>query len=182
MFGAGSDYRILSMMIAPALFMTATGSLIISSNNRLGRIVDRIRVLLDLCDRLSRPDNTLDHPELRRRAVRSWIANLHARNGRIRHATSMLYLAFTMFVGASLSIAVEGAIGHRAESVPTFLAVAGVGALLWAGIYLFLETRAATYTVKLEIEFLNELTEARRAVNDGGVPNVSTAKDLPVSG
>ena len=30
-----TDYRTLSMMIAPAPFMTATGSLILSSNNRL---------------------------------------------------------------------------------------------------------------------------------------------------
>src|ERR1700758_5240610 len=36
---------------APALFLTATGSLLISTSNRIGRIVDRIRALVILCER-----------------------------------------------------------------------------------------------------------------------------------
>src|SRR5215475_6840140 len=100
MFGLEGDYRILSLMIAPALFMTATGSLIISSNNRLGRIVDRIRVLIDQSDKIARPENTLDFPELRLQALRAEIDHLHTRNSRIRSAAALLYLAFIMFVGA----------------------------------------------------------------------------------
>ena len=46
-------YRILTSMLAPALLMAATGSLLISANNRLARVVDRLRAiitLLDACD------------------------------------------------------------------------------------------------------------------------------------
>ncbi len=39
------NYATLSAMIAPALFMTANGSLIISTSNRMARIVDRMRVI-----------------------------------------------------------------------------------------------------------------------------------------
>ena len=42
-----AHYQILTAMLAPALFMTATSSLIMSANNRLARIVDRLRHLLD---------------------------------------------------------------------------------------------------------------------------------------
>jgi hypothetical protein len=33
-------------MLAPALFMTATASLLVSANNRLARVVDRLRALI----------------------------------------------------------------------------------------------------------------------------------------
>jgi hypothetical protein len=38
----------VAAMIAPALFLTATGSLLISTSNRIARIVDRIRALVTL--------------------------------------------------------------------------------------------------------------------------------------
>jgi hypothetical protein len=161
MFGVESDYRILAMMIAPALFMTATGSLIISSNNRLGRIVDRIRVLIDQADKIARPDNTLDFPELRLQALREEIDHLHTRNSRIRNAAALLYLAFALFVGASLAIAIDFVLKHQIANLPGILAVGGVGALLWASIYLFLETRTATNTVALEVDFHNRLHAER---------------------
>ena len=37
--------RLLSAMITPAIFMTANASLIISTSNRVARVVDRIRGL-----------------------------------------------------------------------------------------------------------------------------------------
>jgi len=156
-----TDYRTLSMMIAPALFMTATGSLILSSNNRLARIVDRIRVLIDLSDKLAQPHNTLDFPELRQVFILTEIQQLHSRTKRIRNATALLYLAFTLFVAASLSIGVDLFIEHRIVAAPTILALGGVCALLWASINLFLETRTATHTVDLEFDYLNRLQAER---------------------
>ena len=44
------SYATLSAMITPAIFLTANGSLIISTSNRMSRVVDRIRVLNDLGD------------------------------------------------------------------------------------------------------------------------------------
>ena len=41
-----SDYAILTAMLAPAFFLTATGSLLISASNRLARVVDRLRQLM----------------------------------------------------------------------------------------------------------------------------------------
>ena len=39
-------YQILTSMLAPALLMAATGSLLVSANNRLARVVDRLRALV----------------------------------------------------------------------------------------------------------------------------------------
>jgi hypothetical protein len=164
-----NEYRTLSTMIAPALFMTATGSLILSSNNRLARIVDRIRALIDLSDKLAQPHNALDFPELRQVFILTEIQQLNSRIKRIRNATALLYLAFTLFVAASLSIAVDLSFEHRIVAAPTVLALAGVSALLWACINLFLETRTATHTVDLEFQYLNQLQLERekRAIAQG---------------
>ena len=41
-----SHYAILTAMLAPALLMAATASLLVSANNRLARVVDRLRALI----------------------------------------------------------------------------------------------------------------------------------------
>lgn len=167
---AETDYRILSTMIAPALFMTATGSLILSSNNRLSRIVDRIRVLIAQSDAIAHPTNELDFPQLRLEALQAEMRHLEARNKRIRNATALLYLAFALFVSTSLVIGIELFFGQRIQSVPTFMALAGVVALLWACVNLFRETRTATQTVTLEMEFLVRLQAERERQRSGSNP------------
>ena len=44
-------YQILTAMLAPALFMTASASLTLSANNRLARVVDRLRTLFEQLER-----------------------------------------------------------------------------------------------------------------------------------
>ncbi len=162
-----TDYRILSMMIAPALFMTATGSLILSSNNRLARIVDRIRVLIAQYDALEQPSNTLDFPELRREAIILEVQHLTDRNIRVRNATALLYLAFAFFVAASLHIGIDLLFAQNVPMVPTLLAFAGVTSLLWACLNLFREMRTASQTVNLELDFLKRLQAERRLLRPG---------------
>ena len=60
---ASPSYAVLSAMITPAIFLTANGSLIISTSNRMSRVVDRIRVLNDLADKLCRGVTDLDFSE-----------------------------------------------------------------------------------------------------------------------
>ena len=55
-----ATYNALSAMITPAIFLTANASLIISTSNRMSRVVDRIRVLNDLADKLGRGMTDLD--------------------------------------------------------------------------------------------------------------------------
>ena len=57
-----TTYSALSAMITPAIFLTANASLIISTSNRVSRVVDRIRVLNDQADKLDRGVTELDFP------------------------------------------------------------------------------------------------------------------------
>lgn len=164
-----NDYKILSMMIAPALFMTATGSLIISTNHRLSRVVDRIRVLINLLDAITLPTTATDFPGLRQQFYHEELHNLQKRSAKIRMATALLYLAFAMFVGASLIIGLDLFLSFRVPNLPIGLALAGVAGLLWASVNLFQESRTAVRTVDLEIEFLRHL-HAERSQQQGPKP------------
>src|SRR3954451_6264246 len=99
------SYATLSAMITPAIFMTANGSLIISTSNRMSRVVDRIRTLNDLGDDLCRGESKLDFPVERRAHVVDQLDRLIRRSDLIRMALTMLYLSFAAFVGTSLTLA-----------------------------------------------------------------------------
>ena len=43
---SSDTHLVLTAMLAPAFFLTATASLLLSANNRLARIIDRTRALL----------------------------------------------------------------------------------------------------------------------------------------
>lgn len=159
------DYQILSTMIAPALFMTATGSLILSTNNRLARVMDRIRVVVAQLEKLmtptAAPDPTVMMPDLRLKFLNEELTHLRQRARRIRTASSLLYLAFSMFVSSSLAIGVELLLPVRTVIVPTVLSFVGVLALFWVSINLFLEMRTAIQTVDDELAYLDEWNRER---------------------
>ena len=163
-----SNYATLSAMITPAIFMTANGSLIISTSNRMSRVVDRIRVLNDRGDELSRGDSKLDFVAERRAHVAEQLSHLEGRSDRVRQALTMLYLAFTSFVGTSLTLAIDTLIGnkHLTTGLATSLSVGGVVLMLAASVNLVLEAQAALTSNRSEIRFYRELQSRREA--EGG--------------
>lgn len=162
---APPNYQILSTMIAPALFMTATGSLILSTNNRLARVMDRIRAVVAQIEKLMAPsaviDPAVEMPELRRKYLSEELSNLRQRARQIRTASSLLYFAFSMFVSSSLAIGLDLLLPVGFAVVPTSLAIIGVVALFWVSINLFLEMRTAIQTVDDELAYLDEWNRER---------------------
>ena len=164
---APSQYETLSAMITPAIFLTANASLIISTSNRMSRVVDRIRVLNDLVDKLGRDATDLDYTTERLEHIQDQLRRLEWRNDRIRYALTTLYVAFALFVGTSLTLAIDALINNRLIALPIVLAVGGVGLLLFASVNLVLEALQALRTNRLEIRFYRELYERRLADRAG---------------
>lgn len=160
---SASQYETLTAMITPAIFLTANASLIISTSNRMSRVVDRIRVLNDLVDRIGRGVSDLDYIPERVDHLRDQLRRLEWRNDRIRYALTTLYVAFTTFVCTSLTLAFDALLSNRLVALPILLAVAGVGLLLFAGVNLALEALEALRTNRLEIRFYRELFDRRAA-------------------
>jgi hypothetical protein len=156
------SYATLSAMITPAIFLTANGSLIISTSNRMSRVVDRIRVLNDLSDKLYRGGTDLDYQQDRLAHIQDQLNQLVWRGNRIRVALVTLYLAFGAFAGTSLALALDVWTGNRLVAVPTLLAVVGVGLMLFACVNLVLEALKALRSNRLEIRFYRELHSRRQ--------------------
>jgi hypothetical protein len=161
---AAPSYETVTAMIAPALFATATGSLIISTVTRMRRIVDRIRVLVEACDRMTREDGALDLPDVRRRLALEELRHLQRRSDRIMAAVTMLYMAFASFAGTSIVIAVDSVAGHRIGALPTVFAATGVGFLMVACANPIVEARTALWSNDMEVRFFHERERHREAV------------------
>ena len=161
------SYATLSAMITPAIFLTANGSLIISTSNRMSRIVDRIRVLNDLGDKLCRGGVDLDYIPDRLDHIHDQLERLVWRGDRIRFALSALYLAFGMFAGTSLTLALDVWTGNLLVALPTGLAMLGVGLMLFACVNLVREAFEALQSNRLEIAFYRTLHVRRQADSAG---------------
>src|SRR5688572_2947534 len=53
MDGISSSLAVLTAMITPAVLISASGTMILSTSTRLGRVVDRVRSLSDRLEELS---------------------------------------------------------------------------------------------------------------------------------
>jgi Protein of unknown function (DUF2721) len=171
---ANSDaYTTLSAMITPAIFLTANASLIISTSNRVSRVVDRIRVLSDLADKIGRGVSELDFTAERLEHVNVQLDDLAWRSDRLRSAMTALYLALSTFVGTSLTIAIDDWLKYRLGPLPTLLAVAGVSSMLFASINLVREALQALGGNSREIQFYRELAKRRRAEDMSGAARMT---------
>ena len=137
-------YAILTAMLAPAFFLTATASLLMSANARLARVIDRARVLLR---ELGEAEDAQDRELLERR-----IAMQKRRSQIILRGSQLLYIAISFFVGTSLTVAGDAVLGYRIGVLPTALAALGVLAMFAASLLLARESSMAVLAINEEMD------------------------------
>ena len=135
-------YAILTAMLAPALLMAATASLLVSANARLARVVDRLRVLVVAWEQ-DAPDRAEREDQIRRHRQRTHL---------VLSACRLLYGALAGFVGTSLSLALDAFLGFRLGAVPTATAVVGVLLLLAASFAMWREVSLSVKSFDLELD------------------------------
>jgi len=139
---AMGHYAILTAMLAPAFFLTATASLLMSANSRLARVVDRLRALIVTWDN-DAPDRTEREEQIRRHRQRAHL---------VLRACRLLHGAIASFVGTSLALAMDAFLGFRLGGFPTVMAVLGVLFLLAAGFSMWREVSLAVKSFDLELD------------------------------
>ncbi|MDH5823146.1 DUF2721 domain-containing protein [Luteimonas sp. RD2P54] len=137
-------HAILTAMLAPAFFLTATAALLTSANSRLARVIDRARALLA---ELGEASDAAERAVLEQR-----IALQRRRSGIILRGSQLLYVAISCFVGTSLSLAGDSLLGHRLVHMPTLLAALGVLALFAASLLLARESALAVHAINVEMD------------------------------
>src|SRR6266446_9355508 len=106
MDGLSSSLAVLTAMITPAVLISASGTMILSTSSRLGRVVDRVRSLSDRLPELSRGDLEIDFLEERRAMLFDQLDKLTSRSRLLQRALTTFYLAVGVFVATSVAIGV----------------------------------------------------------------------------
>ncbi len=139
-----SIHAVLAAMLAPAFFLTATASLLLSANARLARIIDRARTLLRELSGVN--------DERERALYEKRIALQRLRSLLMLRAGQLLYVAISCFVGTSLAVAVDNFADHRLGSLPVWLASAGVVSMFAASFLLARESTLAVTAINEEMD------------------------------
>jgi hypothetical protein len=145
---------VLTAMITPAVLILASGTLLASTSSRLGRVVDRVRVLSDLFEQLEA--GQAKHPTEHRAHIFNQLDKLTSRARLLQFSMTALYLAVSSFVATSVAIGLLAfiTIGTYSIHVPVVLALGGMAFLFVGSILLIFEARLAIYAVHQEMDFL----------------------------
>ncbi len=158
---------ILGAMITPAVLISASGTLALSTSNRLGRVIDRVRKLLAEAEALP-PGAVAGEEACEKRALISdQISRLGRRVGLLQRALIIVYVAIGLLVGSSVAIGVSTTINEALGFLPAAFGLAGATCLLGASALLVWEVRMAVRSSLREMEYVTKVV-ARRADVTGG--------------
>lgn len=158
-----STIEFLTAMVTPALLISATGSLVLSTSTRLGRVVDRVRSLEVRLGELiyveEQDRGQIPLYEKRLEVIVDLLDKVTSRSRILQKAMAAFYYGLGMFVLTSVTIALA-AFFNAYRWVPIPVGIIGIMFLFWGSILMLRETRLATATVNAEMDFTWEL--ARR--------------------
>jgi hypothetical protein len=149
-----STIEFLTAMVTPTLLISATGSLVLSTSTRLGRVVDRVR---ELEKRLSELITVTDKDSIslydeRVETIVYLLDKVTTRSRILQRAMGAFYYGLGFFILTSVSIAVAGLFGiYRWMPIP--IGIVGIFFLFYGSLLMLRETRMATLTINAEMDF-----------------------------
>jgi len=133
-------------MVTPALLILGAASLVASALVRMGRVVDRTRVLAAAIH--AGEASRLGVGEAR---LRIWLERHAIRARYAERSIALLYAAVVVFIATSLSIAVDRAGAGLPPWLPGALAIGGTFLLLAGGAFMVAESRLSSRQIEEEI-------------------------------
>ena len=152
--------EILTAMITPAVLISASGTLVLSTSNRLSRVVDRVRVISDQLERhnvMTSPDSA--HAAAKRELYLDQLARLSKRIMLLRSALMSLYTAIGLFVATSVAICIVTIMQWRYGWITVILSLVGAVTLLLSSLLLVAEARQAVTSTLRELDFVRRFTK-----------------------
>ena len=153
-----STIEFLTAMVTPTLLISATGSLVLSTSTRLGRVVDRARDLEKRLGEMIYVEDKRDVPlyEKRVEVIVELIDKVTSRSRLLQRAMAAFYYGLCLFILTSVTIAVAAFFtSYRLLPIP--IGIIGIMFIFYGSILMLRETRMATATIKAEMDFTWEL-------------------------
>lgn len=151
----------LTAMVTPALLISATGSLVLSTSTRLGRVVDRVRTLEVRLGELIYVEERDEIPlyDKRVEVVVDLLDKVTSRSRILQKAMGAFYYGLGSFILTSVLIAIAAFFSHYRvlQLLPIVIGIAGIMCLFYGSLLMLRETRMATATVNAEMDFTWEL-------------------------
>jgi Protein of unknown function (DUF2721) len=144
---ASGALSVISAMVTPALMILAAASLASSALLRLGRLVDRARLLTAMVHE-GRLDKLGASPDV----VAKWLKTYRTRAQRTARAVFSLYAAIVLFVGACLIIGLQRLGADLPDYAALVLVLPGALFLLAGAVWMAGETGASRTLVIEEID------------------------------
>ena len=154
MDGLSSSLAVLTAMITPAVLISASGTMILSTSSRLGRVVDRVRSLSDRLQEVSRDDPKSDLFEERQAMLYDQLDKLTSRSRLLQRALTTFYLAVGVFVATSVAIGVVAFFSARGAWIPVAMGLIGACFLFYGSMLLVFEARLGLSTTHAEMDFI----------------------------
>lgn len=145
---------VLTAMITPAVLISACGALIFSTSTRLGRVVDRVRLLSERFQELAANPEKDEMFEERRALIFSQLDRQTSRARLIQRAMTAFYTALGVFVASSVAIAVVSAAARNFTWVAVVLGLLGSLFMLYGSLLLIVESRMALGAIMSEMDFV----------------------------
>jgi len=156
-----SALTVLTSMITPALLISATGTFILSTSNRPGRVVDRVRVISDRLEELMNSGNATEIVEERKAMFIDHLGRLSKRADILQRSLTVLYLATGAFVACSVAIGLVAVLGSTQVWIPVALGILGACFLFCGSTMVIIEARLAVSALRSETSFLMRLVSHR---------------------
>lgn len=149
-----STIEFLTAMVTPTLLISATGSLVLSTSTRLGRVVDRARELENRLSELIVVENKDAIPLYDKRldTVVKLLDKVTTRSRILQRALSAFYYGLGFFILTSVTIAIA-AFYTTYRWLPIPVGIIGIMYLFWGSMQMLRETRLATATINAEMDF-----------------------------
>jgi len=145
---------VLAAMITPAVLISACGSLILATSERLNRAVVRSRELSAELVEVARKTDSEEEIEEERRMLFVQLDFVTTRARLLQRALSRLYGAVGVFIGTSVAMGIVAATGALFALVPIALGLLGGALLLYASALLVKESRFALAGLNAEMDFV----------------------------
>jgi hypothetical protein len=156
-----SALAVLTAMITPAVLISACGALILSTSTRLGRVTDRVRLLIDRFEEMTHGDESVEMFEERRAVTFNQLDKLTSRARLLQRSMTVFYLALGVFVATSVAIGLVAAVGRVGYSwIPVVLGLVGSLGLFYGSVLLIYEAQLALASLNAEMDFIWKLGRA----------------------
>jgi hypothetical protein len=130
----------------------ASGSLLLTTSQRLSRSIERTRKLSDKMREMIRDSTTEKITDAEIEGMFHQLETTAHRAKLLQKAMSTLYITLFFFIATCISIAIVFVSNTQHTWLPFVLGIVGVGLLFYASVILIIESRIALSAVDVEME------------------------------